>query len=58
MTNADIEKLFYPERKISLVERNPIIVIQSHMPEEHKKHLNYNEANFIEWENSVGEKTS
>lgn len=43
--------------RLSLPQRYPI-VIQSHMPEEHKKYLNYNEDNFIEWGNSVGEKTS
>ena len=43
--------------RLSIPQRHPI-VIQSHMPEEHRKYLNYNEDNFIEWGNSVGEKTS
>lgn len=43
--------------RLSNPQRHPI-VIQSHMPEEHRKYLNYNEDNFVEWGNSVGEKTS
>lgn len=43
--------------RLSLPQRYPI-VLQSHMPEEHRKYLNYNEDNFIEWGNSIGEKTS
>lgn len=43
--------------RLSNPQRHPIVV-QSHMPEEHRKYLNYNEDNFIEWGSSVGEKTS
>ncbi len=43
--------------RLSAPQRQPI-VIPSHMPEEHRKYLNYNVDNFIAWAASVGEKTS
>ena len=41
--------------RLSNPQRHPI-VIQSHMPEEHRKYINYNEDNFVEWGNSIEEK--
>jgi transposase len=42
--------------RLEKIQRYPI-VLQEHMPEEHKKYLTYNESDFLAWANSIGNGT-
>ena len=40
-----------------VAQRDPII-LQTHMPDQHRKYLNYNSDDFTKWSTSIGDKTT
>lgn len=62
-TTSNIVEVFYKGTRVAshqrkvLLQREPIVK-QDHMPEAHRKYLNYNADNFLEWANKIGPKTT